>query len=215
VDPRLGRLPVRRGAFARQPGRRLLRAVDGGVRATRAKRRLSVRLWQGGILPAGVRRRAGHRRRRRPFAPCRRINLGIARLLLRVDRAHRSLATQGDGRHLMADRPGVDRCGGRRADGARAALGRLAASIRRGRRPARCRVARTGHRTVRADAARAGAGRRASPSCARAAQGIACSCASGPIDGYPAQAARPRGGSCPRERSLNPRTTNRMPVAMA
>jgi cation diffusion facilitator family transporter len=31
------------------------------------------------------------------------INLVIAQLLLRVGRAHRSLATEGDGRHLMAD----------------------------------------------------------------------------------------------------------------
>jgi cation diffusion facilitator family transporter len=31
------------------------------------------------------------------------INLGIARVLLRVGRAHRSLATEADGRHLMAD----------------------------------------------------------------------------------------------------------------
>jgi cation diffusion facilitator family transporter len=31
------------------------------------------------------------------------LNFGIGRLLLRVGRAHRSLATEGDGRHLMAD----------------------------------------------------------------------------------------------------------------
>jgi cation diffusion facilitator family transporter len=31
------------------------------------------------------------------------INLGIALMLLRVGRAHRSLATEADGRHLMAD----------------------------------------------------------------------------------------------------------------
>ena len=31
------------------------------------------------------------------------LNFGIAQLLLRVGRAHRSLATEGDGRHLMAD----------------------------------------------------------------------------------------------------------------
>lgn len=31
------------------------------------------------------------------------INLAVAQLLLRVGRRHRSLATEGDGRHLMAD----------------------------------------------------------------------------------------------------------------